>query len=143
MTHTKVAIADDDATMRLTLAAMLRTDERFEVVGTASTGTELLALVQQHRPQVALVDLRMPAGGADLVAALQGGPPVVTLVVSAETAPSTVAAVLRAGARGYLAKGRISHCLPDFVWRSAHGEVILAVPTGAEVLRLLMSVGVR
>lgn len=142
MERARIAIADDDATMRETLAAMMRTDDRFEVVGAVASGQELLQLVGVERPAVALVDLRMPGGGVDLVAALQQGPPVAAVVVSAETAPSTVASVLRAGARGYLAKGRIGSCLPGFVWRISQGEVILAVPTGNEVLRLVMSVGV-
>jgi DNA-binding NarL/FixJ family response regulator len=142
MQQIRVALADDDATMRSTLAATLRTDERYEVVAVAESGTELLELVRTLRPHVALVDLRMPGGGVELLEALHDGPPVVALVVSAESAPSAVVSVLRAGARGYLAKGRIGHCLPDFVWRSAHGEVVLAVPTGAEVLRQLLSVPV-
>ncbi len=143
MQRIRVALADDDAVMRKTLAATLRTDERYEVVAVASSGDELLELVRTVRPHVALVDLRMPGGGPELLEALRDGPPVVAVVVSAETSPSTVVSVLRAGARGYLAKGRIGHCLPDFVWRSAQGEVVLAVPTGAEVLRQLLLVGVR
>lgn len=142
MQQIRVAIADDDATMRETLAATLRTDDRYDVVAVAESGTALLELIATLRPHVVLVDLRMPGGGPELLAALQHGPPVVALVVSAESAPSAVVSVLRAGARGYLAKGRIGHCLPDFVARSAQGEVVLAVPTGAEVLRQLLSVRV-
>lgn len=143
MQRIRVALADDDATMRETLAATLRLDDRYDVVAVAASGQELLELVTAVRPHVVLVDLRMSGGGTELLETLQHGPPVVAVVVSAESAPSAVVSVLRAGARGYLAKGRIGHCLPDFVWRSAQGEVVLAVPTGAEVLRQLLSVPVR
>lgn len=143
MQQLKVAVADDDDLVRHTLAATLRTDDRFDVVAMAASGEELLELVRTLRPHVVLVDLRMPGGGPQLLATLQEGPPVVAVVVSAESAPSTVVSVLRAGARGYLSKGRIGHCLPDFVWRSSQGEVVLAVPTGAEVLRRLLSPSLR
>jgi len=59
--------------------------------------------------------------------------------VSAETAPQTLLGVLHAGARGYLVKGRIGGSLPDLVARCAQGEVVLATPTGAEVLRQLIT----
>ena len=57
--------------------------------------------------------------------------------MSAETSPDVVAALLRAGVRGYLAKGRLGPDLPDLVARCAAGEVILAVPTAAQALRRL------
>ena len=137
-----VVVADDDTDMREALTEMLRTDSRFEVVGQATTGPDLLEVAALTRPQVALVDVHMPGGGAELVRALLDGPPIVPLVISSETAPSTVLAMLRAGARGYLAKGRLGACLPDLVARCANGEVILGTPTGAEVLRQLLSVPV-
>ena len=54
--------------------------------------------------------------------ALQEGPPVVVVAVSAETSPDTVAALLRAGVRGYLGKGRIGPNLPDLVSRCLGGR---------------------
>jgi DNA-binding NarL/FixJ family response regulator len=137
-----VVVADDDATMRDTLTAMLLTDPRFDVVGQASSGPELVALVATARPHVALIDVRMPGGGAEALRALAEGPPVVPIMVSAETAPSTLISMLRGGARGYLTKGRIGPCLPDLVARCTYGEVVLASPTGAETLRQLLSVRV-
>lgn len=135
----KVALADDDARMRETLTAMLLTDPRFEVVGQAAGGDELLEVVALVRPHVALVDVQMPGGGPDLVRSLAAGPAVVPVVVSAETAPAIVLGMLRAGARGYLTKGRIGASLADLVARCAYGEVIIATPTGAEALRQLLS----
>lgn len=147
MASITVVVADDDAPMRQALTSMLLTDPRFDVVGQAATGPELLEAVALSRPDVALVDLRMPGGGPDLVAVLveglRHGPQLAPVVVSSDTSPSTVATLLRAGARGYLAKGRIGTSLPDLVARCAHGEVVIATPTGAEALRQLMSAQVR
>lgn len=134
-----VVVADDDDTMRHTLTAMLHTDARFDVVGQVATGADLVETVRAKRPHVVLVDVSMPGGGAEALAALSHGPPVVPIVVSAETSPATVQSVLRAGARGYLAKGRLGPHLPDLVARCVYGEVVLAVPTGAEALRQLLS----
>lgn len=138
-----VVLADDDAQMRHTLTSMLHTDPRFEVIGHAANGADLLEVVALSRPHVALVDVQMPGGGPGLVRSLVDGFPLVAIAVSAETAPSIVLGMLRAGARGYLTKGRIGASLPDLVSRCAHGEVILATPTGAEVLRQLISVRIR
>lgn len=138
-----VAIADDDAQVRHALTSLLLTDPRFDVVGHADNGADLLELVALGRPHVALVDVQMPGGGPELVSALQDGPPVVPVVVSSETSPSVVAAMLRAGARGFLGKGRLGTSLPDLVARCAYGEVVIASPTASEALRQLMSVRVR
>lgn len=139
----KVVVADDDDTMRHTLTALLHSDPRFEVVGHAATGADLVEITATTRPHVALVDVRMPGGGIEAVRALVSGPPVVVIAVSAETAPQILIDMLRAGARGYLVKGRLGSSLPDLVARCAYGEVVLAAPTGAEALRQLMSGRVR
>lgn len=134
-----VVVADGDEAMRHALTTMLRTDARFDVVGQVATGAGLVEAVREWRPHVVLVDVKMPGGGAEALAALSQGPPAVPIVVTAETAPATVLGALRAGARGYLAKGRLGSHLPDLVARCAYGEVVLAVPTGAEALRQLLS----
>ena len=139
----KVVVADDDDSMRHTLTALLHSDPRFEVVGHAATGADLVEVVAQTVPHVALVDVRMPGGGDEAVRALDSGPALVVIAVSAETSPQVLISMLRAGARGFLVKGRLGSSLPDLVARCAYGEVVLASPTGAEVLRQLVSGRVR
>jgi two-component system nitrate/nitrite response regulator NarL len=83
----------------------------------------------------------MPGGGAAAAETLRGYPSAglrgpAVIAVSAITGAATVASLLRAGAVGYLAKGRLS-ALPDLVVRCANGEVVLAVPNAAEALRRL------
>ena len=134
----RVVIADDDDEVRGALHDVLDADGRFDVVGTASTSDALFHLASSEQPHVVLVDVRMPGGGITAATALSAlrEPPII-IAVSASTEPSTVIAMLRAGATGYLAKGRLGHCLPEMVARCADGQVMLAVPQAAEVLRAL------
>jgi two-component system nitrate/nitrite response regulator NarL len=134
----RVVIADDDDDVRAALHDVLDADDRFVVVGTAATSDALFHLAASEQPDVVLVDVRMPGGGiaaATALSALRKAP--VIVAVSASTEPSTVVAMLRAGATGYLAKGRLGHWLPELVARCADGQVMLAVPQAAGVLRAL------
>lgn len=138
MESIKIVIADDDEDMRHALTSMLHSDPRFDVVGHADSGQTLVEVTALTRPHVALVDVRMPGGGAEAVRAVTTAHPTVVVVVSAEPGPRTVAEMVRAGARGYLLKGNLGSSLPDLVARCVAGEVVLAVPTGAEALRQIM-----
>lgn len=142
----RVVIADDDDMLRSLLVEVLETDGRFEVARTAASAPEAVEAVARARPDVALLDVRMPGGGVmaaqqirDLDLALGRGssagtgPPVV-VAISAHTGIAVVVSMLAAGATGYLAKGRLRD-LPDLVARCAVGEVVLAVPSGAAALR--------
>ena len=146
MTRIRVAIGDDDAGVRSALADVLTADPRFTVVGTAATGEELCRLTSRVPADVVLLDVRMPGGGADAAQTLRTCPPApgsrppAVVAVSAHTGAATVASMLRAGAVGYLAKGRLSR-LPDLVARCAGGEVVLAVPSATEALRRVVRDG--
>ena len=133
----RVVVADDDAAVRAALCEVMDADPRFSVVGQAADGTGLLGVVSREDADVVLLDVRMPGGGEAAARALQEGPPVVVVAISAETSPDTVASLLRAGVRCYLPKGRIGSQLPDVVARCLAGEVILAVPTAAHAVRKL------
>jgi two-component system nitrate/nitrite response regulator NarL len=136
----RVVIADDDDGVRTALHDVLDADERFLVVGTASGGDDLTRIVEAARPDVVLLDVRMPGGGeaaARDISALANAP--VVVAVSASTEVTTVVAMLEAGATGYLAKGRLGQWLPEMVARCVDGQVVLAVPNGAAVLRRLGS----
>lgn len=136
MGQLRVVVADDDETVRTLLSEMMRRDDRFDVVGEAADGTDLLAVVGRTRADVVLLDVRMPGGGAVAARALQDLPTTV-VAVSAETSVETVASLLRLGVRGYVGKGRIGPHLPDLVARCVAGEVVLAVPTAAQAVRRL------
>lgn len=140
----RIALADDDTTVREALAHVLGMDPRFAVVGAVSDGRDLVPLVVETRPDLVLLDVRMPHGGAAATAAVRAAthdwspaPAVVALTAQADA--TTVASLLRAGAVGFLLKGNVGADLPQLLARVGAGEVVLAVPSGAEALTHLLS----
>lgn len=132
----RVAVADDDAVFRGALVDVLGAEPGFTIVLTATTGAGLADLVVEARPDVVVLDVRMPEGGPDavraIIAARTRAPAVVA--VSADSGSHTVRSMVRAGVVGYLVKGRIGAALPDLLTRVAAGEVVLAVPCAAQVM---------
>ena len=138
----QVAIADDDPTFREALAEVLGADPRFHVVGAMPSGQDVVDLVAVRGADVVLLDVRMPGGGPEgaRMLAVTSGPdsaPPTVVALSAQAGVGMVTEMLRAGATGYLVKGRVGTDLPDLVARCAAGEVVLAVGTAAEALRHL------
>lgn len=147
----RVVVADDDRSFRGALVDVLSDDPRYVVVGQAGTGEELLTLAAATRPHLVLLDVRMPGGGPDAARRLtrpdgptsgphsggSSGP--VVVAVSAQVGASGILAMLRAGATGYLAKGRLGGRIPDVLIRILEGELILAAPGGVDALRQLLA----
>ena len=102
----RVLLVDDDALVRSGLRMMLAGAERIEVVGEAADGREVLPAVDVHRPDVVLMDIRMPQ--LDGIAATrllrtQPDPPAV-IVLTTFDADELVLRALQAGAAGFLLK---------------------------------------
>jgi DNA-binding NarL/FixJ family response regulator len=141
----RVAIADDDPTFRDALIEVLDADPRFHVVGAVSDGEDLVRLVGETRPDLVVLDVRMPHGGPVAARALREAaqeweaPRPVVAALTAQSALTTVLEMLREGAGAYLVKGRVGAELPDLLVRSVAGEVVLAVPSGAEALKHLVA----
>jgi DNA-binding NarL/FixJ family response regulator len=142
----RVVVADDGADFVLAMTQVLAADSRFIVVGTVDNGSDLVSLVEATVPDLVLIDVRMPTGGVAAVRSLRaaaaaagtGGRDPRIVVMTAQSTVETVLSLLREGVVGYLAKGRIGSDLPDLLARTAAGEVVFAVPTGADALRLLL-----
>jgi DNA-binding NarL/FixJ family response regulator len=103
---TTVLIVDDDALVRSALALMLGGQPDIEVVGEAGDGREGLVLVDTLRPDVVLMDIRMPRmTGLEATAALQTRPqPPHVIVLTTFDADELVVGALGAGADGFLLK---------------------------------------
>jgi DNA-binding NarL/FixJ family response regulator len=103
----RVVLADDHPMFRYGVAAVLATTPEIELVGEASTGRELVHLVEELEPDVVLTDLAMPDldGAAATRELLARRPGLAVLVLTMHDDDESVFRALRAGARGYLLKG--------------------------------------
>lgn len=140
MSAIRVVIADDDDYVRTAMVEVLIAHGDFDVVAVAADGVGIAALAAESRADVVLVDVGMPAGGSEAARAVtagSGSSPVV-IAVSGHTDAAHVLAMLEAGATGYLAKWTLGDTFPADVARCAHGDVVLAVPQAAQVLRSLV-----
>lgn len=102
----RVVLADDQAVVRDGLVLLLSASTDVSVVAAAANGREAVELVLSHRPDVALLDLRMPElDGAQVTAALaEQAPEVRVLVLTTFADDDAILPALRAGALGYLTK---------------------------------------
>lgn len=134
MTPLRVLVVDDQPLVRQGLASLLDLEDDVEVVGQAEDGLEALHLAQQLRPDVVLMDVRMPV--IDGVRATEefhrrGGPPVVLLTTFEEV--EDMAGGLNAGAAGYLFKSAEIEEILEALHRVHRGEQAIH-PRVAQVL---------
>ncbi len=129
----RVLLADDNEVIRAGLVGLLSLDPRIEVVGQAADGQEAIDLAARARPDVVLLDVRMPRlDGLGAARRLAGSFPVLMLTYSEES--DIVRAAIAAGARGYLLYGSFTpDQLSDAILGSAAGESHLS-PRAAGVL---------
>src|SRR3954469_19259404 len=115
----RVVLADDDVLFREGLASLLERSG-FEVVGLAGDGAQLIHLVREQEPELAIVDIRMPPDhsteGLDAAREIRAGFPGTGIVLlSAHVEVEHAMEVLEGGDRaGYLLKGRVRD-LEDFI----------------------------
>lgn len=101
-----VLVADDDASVRRALSVLLRRAGRLEVVGVAGDGHEAATLAAEHRPEVAVVDMRMPGGGGEGIRRLVAASPGTAVIAySAHGDPLSRQEAVEAGAGWFLVKG--------------------------------------
>jgi DNA-binding NarL/FixJ family response regulator len=112
-TRTRVVLADDDVLLREGLAGLLERSD-FQVVGQCSNATELMELVREHRPDLAIVDIRMPPShtteGLEAARMIREEvPETAILVLSAHVEVEQATDLLASGERsGYLLKSRVT-----------------------------------
>ena len=102
----RVLIADDQALVREGLMTLLQVAEGIHPVAAATDGEEAVALAARHRPDVVLMDLRMPrCDGVEATRRIRSAQPDTEIVVLTTHADDeSILGALRAGARGYLTK---------------------------------------
>lgn len=122
-----VAVVDDHELTTLGVEVLLRSERDLEFVGHAATATEALHLIETERPQVLLVDYRLPdMTGSELCrTALTRSPHLRILVITAYIDHNTVVSALRGGATGFIGKDIAARDLVALIRRIADGEVVI------------------
>ena len=123
----RVAIADDHSLVRQGLRRYLENSEGIEVVGEASNGNELLSLIAESAPEIALVDIRMPEmDGLEAAREIRDRfPDVGVIMLSAYDDRQFVVEAVRSGARGYVLKARDAEHLIQTVRLVAGGNMVI------------------
>ncbi|WP_242494839.1 response regulator [Nocardioides zhouii] len=133
----RVLLADDHPVVRRGLAALLGTLDEFEVVAEAEDGEGAVREAQLCRPDVVLMDVRMP--GMDGVEATrrirQAVPDVAVLVLTMYDDDATVFTAMQAGARGYLLKGAEQDEIADGIKAVARGQAIFGPGIATRLLQ--------
>ena len=126
----RVLIAEDQALLRTTLAALLQAEEGMSVVGTAGDGARALALTAELRPDVVLMDIQMPGlSGIEATARICADPALGgtrVLILTMFEVDDYVLGALRAGACGFLLKDADPQSLVDAVHTVHEGQSLLS-----------------
>ncbi|WP_020386010.1 response regulator [Kribbella catacumbae] len=135
----RVLVVDDHPVVRSGLIGMLAVTDDIEVVGEAGDGEEALALVESTRPDVVLMDLRMPRrdGVSATEAIVSGYPATKVLVLTTYDTDADILHAVEAGAAGYLLKDTPHAELLDGIRAAARGETVLAPPVAARLMSRL------
>jgi two-component system NarL family response regulator len=132
----RILVADDHPVVRLGLRTLIEGEPDLEVVGEAYDGPSAVAAFAQLRPDVTLLDLRMPGlAGAEVITEIRRGTPNANIiVVTTYDADEDVFRAVRAGARGYLLKETFGEGLLEAI-RSVHaGRRLIDPEVAARVL---------
>jgi DNA-binding NarL/FixJ family response regulator len=137
MANVKVLLIDDDALVRAGLRLILSSAEDIDVVGEIDDGAGAVEAVRRHRPDVVLMDIRMPRidGIAATTALCRLDPPPQVIVLTTFQADQHVVAALRAGASGFLVKDTPPAEIINAVRLVAAGDAVIS----PSVTRTLLS----
>ena len=132
----RVLLVDDHPVVRSGLAGLLGGETDIEVVGEADDGAQGVALAADLRPDLVLMDLRMPGmDGASATLAITSAGTARVLVLTTYDTDADILRAVEAGATGYLLKDTPREQLVDAVRAAARGETVLAPPLAAKLMR--------
>nr|WP_249778727.1 response regulator transcription factor [Parafrankia sp. CH37] len=120
-------LADDQALLRVSLAALLNTEPGMQVVGAASNGAEAVRMAAEIHPDVVLMDVRMPGvNGIDATRRITARPATRVIILTSFDLDEYVFAGLRAGASGFLLKDAPPEDLLTAIRVVAAGDALLS-----------------
>jgi EAL domain-containing protein (putative c-di-GMP-specific phosphodiesterase class I)/CheY-like chemotaxis protein len=136
MPRIRVLIAEDEPAVRAILSALIDGELDFVLVAAAEDAVEAIELADLHRPDVALVDVKMPGGGGPRATReiLARSPDTQVIALSAFDDRDSVLDMLQAGAIGYLVKGTPSGAIVQAVHAAARGHGSLSMEVTAGVI---------
>jgi EAL domain-containing protein (putative c-di-GMP-specific phosphodiesterase class I)/AmiR/NasT family two-component response regulator len=139
--HVRVLLADDEPALRDALSTLLAQEPSLALVGAAADADEAVSLAQREQPDVALVDVSMPAGGGPRAAReiVRSSPRTRVIALSAFEDRATVLEMLRAGAVGYLVKGAAGDEIVDSIHRVANGRASVSADVVDDIVLELSS----
>jgi len=140
----RVLIADDQSMIRSGLRLILEDQADIEVIAEAADGTEAIRLARRHRPDVCLIDIRMPGRDGIAVTAALAGPgvadPIRVVIVTTFDLDEYVYGGLRAGAVGFVLKGSGPALLVEAVRAAEAGDALISPQITLRLLRHLTPV---
>jgi DNA-binding NarL/FixJ family response regulator len=133
----RVVVADDHPIVRSGIVALLQDADDVDVVGQASDGEAAVAITLAERPDVVLMDLRMPGmNGDDATAAILAREPGIrVLILTTYESDDQILAAIEAGAAGYLLKAAPESEILAGLRATARGETALAPSAAAALVR--------
>jgi DNA-binding NarL/FixJ family response regulator len=139
----KVVLADDHAVVRKGIRAVLASMPGVDVVAEASDGREALALIEKHRPDLAVLDVTMPGlNGLEVAVRVpKSSPGTKVLILSMHAGEAYVAQALRAGIAGYLLKDAADDELPLAIKALGRGEVFLSPKISTQLVERFLQSG--
>jgi NarL family two-component system response regulator LiaR len=134
---TRIVIVDDHPIVRQGLRFLLEQQEEIQVVGEGENGEQALKLIEEHLPDVLLLDLLMPKmDGITVVREIKRvAPSVQIIILTSYFEDDQIFSVIKAGALSYLLKDTRSQELVAAVQAAARGESVLHPQVAARILR--------
>lgn len=144
-THIRVLLADDHALFRKALAILFREEPDFEVVGEAADGIAAIAQAAALRPDVILMDMRMPrADGPEATRRiLETSPDAKIVMLTVSDDEDGIVDAVQSGAQGYLLKTIEPPALFDALRGVVRGEAALASGVATTIMRAFTRAGLR
>jgi DNA-binding NarL/FixJ family response regulator len=140
-TRIRVLIVDDHEMVREGLMSMLKSEPDFEVVGQTGHGGEVAELAESTRPDVVLLDARLPdISGVEVCRRLtREHPDVAVVILTTYTDVELVRECLQAGARGYVVKDVERFSLKESIRAVSRGEAVLAPQVAGQLIERIRS----
>jgi two-component system nitrate/nitrite response regulator NarL len=143
MAAPRIVLIDDHALCRNGLSDLIRHRGGMEVLAAVSDPEEFLRVLQEHKPDLAVLDLRMPTtDGLTLLRRMRAmGIETPALILTMSDSETDLSAALRAGVRGYLLKDMEPEDIVAAIGHAARGELTVAPAMTTKLAQLLQSGG--